>query len=82
MIYVLIPALVILMGLTLYSLLRGLNAFRQTLDASDPAALKALQMKQNQNAKAAIATMVGRTIASMIPSESIRIVFSAAAIGP
>ena len=48
MIYVLIPALVILMGLTLYSLLRGLNAFRQTLDASDPAALKALQMKQNQ----------------------------------
>ena len=48
MIYVLVPALVILMGLTLYSLLRGLNAFRQTLDTSDPAALQALQMKQNQ----------------------------------
>jgi hypothetical protein len=48
MIYVLIPALVILMGLTLYSLLRGLNAFRQTLDTSDPEALKALQLKQNQ----------------------------------
>ncbi|WEK45668.1 MAG: HIG1 domain-containing protein [Candidatus Andeanibacterium colombiense] len=48
MIYLLIPALVVLMGMTLYSLLRGLNAFRQTLDNSDPEAVKALQLKQNQ----------------------------------
>jgi len=37
---------------------------------------------RNQYAKAKIATMVGRTIASMIASESIRMVFSAAPIGP
>jgi len=49
MIYILVPALVILMGMTLYSLLRGLNAFRQTMDVSnDPEAIKALQLKQNQ----------------------------------
>jgi hypothetical protein len=49
MTYILIAALIILMGMTLYSLLRGLNAFRQTLDATiDPEAAKALQLKQNQ----------------------------------
>jgi len=49
MIYVLIPALVILMGLTLYSLLRGLNAFRQTIDGDvDPEGLRQLQLKQNR----------------------------------
>jgi len=37
---------------------------------------------RNQNAKAKIAMIVGSTIASMIPHESIRIVFSAAPIGP
>src|SRR5260221_11670813 len=37
---------------------------------------------RNQKAKAKIATMVGSTIASMIASESIRMVLSAAPIGP
>jgi hypothetical protein len=37
---------------------------------------------RNQNAKAKIAAMVGNTIASMIAMESIRMVLSAAAIGP
>src|SRR5689334_19771311 len=37
---------------------------------------------RNQNAKARIAAMVGSTIASMIATESIRIVASAAPIGP
>src|SRR3954447_23961845 len=37
---------------------------------------------RNQNAKARIAAMVGTTIANMIATESIRIVRSAAAIGP
>ena len=37
---------------------------------------------RNQKAKAKIATIVGRTIASMIASESIRMVLSAAPIGP
>jgi Tfp pilus assembly protein PilV len=49
MIYVLIAVLVVLMGLTLYSLLRGLNAFRQTLDANvDPEGAHQLQLKQNK----------------------------------
>jgi hypothetical protein len=49
MTYILIPALIILMGLTLYSLLRGLNAFRQTLDASiDPEGAQELQLRQNR----------------------------------
>jgi hypothetical protein len=49
MIYVLIPALVILMGLTLFSLMRGLNAFRQTLDANlDPEGAMQLRLKQNR----------------------------------
>ena len=49
MIYILIPALIILMGMTLYSLLRGLNAFRQTLDGDvDPEGALQLQMKQNK----------------------------------
>lgn len=49
MIYILIPALVILMGLTLFSLLKGLNAFRQTIDANlDPAGAMELQMRQNK----------------------------------
>src|SRR5260370_21959381 len=37
---------------------------------------------RNQKAKAKIARIVGRTIASMIASESIRMVLSAAPIGP
>ena len=37
---------------------------------------------RNQNEKARIGTIVGRTIASMIPTETIRIGFSAAPIGP
>src|SRR6267154_3217765 len=37
---------------------------------------------RNQKAKAKIATIVGRTIASMIAIESIRMVLSAAPIGP
>ncbi|MBO9498697.1 MAG: HIG1 domain-containing protein [Novosphingobium sp.] len=45
---ILIIALVALMGMTLYSLLRGLNAFRQTLDNDDPEAVKALQLQQNR----------------------------------
>ena len=49
MIYILIPALVVLMGLTLFSLLKGLNAFRQTIDGDiDPEGMKALQLRQNQ----------------------------------
>jgi len=49
MTFILIAALLILMGLTLYSLLRGLNAFRQTLDASlDPEGARELQLMQNQ----------------------------------
>ena len=37
---------------------------------------------RNQNAKAKIAAIVGKTIASMIAIESIRMTFSAAATGP
>src|SRR5579862_7740688 len=37
---------------------------------------------RNQNAKAKIARIVGSTIASMMATESIRMVFSAAPIGP
>jgi hypothetical protein len=49
MIYILIPALVILMGLTLFSLLKGLNAFRQSIDADlDPEGAMQLQLKQNK----------------------------------
>ena len=49
MIYVLIPALIILMGMTLFSLIKGLNAFRQTLDGNmDPEGALQLQMKQNK----------------------------------
>ena len=49
MIYILIPALVILMGMTLFSLLRGLNAFRQTIDGNlDPEGVTQLQLKQNK----------------------------------
>jgi hypothetical protein len=49
MIYILIPALVILMALTLFSLLKGLNAFRQSIDASvDPEGAHLLQLKQNK----------------------------------
>jgi len=49
MIYILIAALVGLMGMTLFSLLRGLNAFRQSIDADlDPAGARELQLKQNK----------------------------------
>lgn len=49
MIYILVPALVILMGMTLFSLLRGLNAFRQSLDGElDPEGVTQLQLKQNR----------------------------------
>jgi len=49
MIYVLIAALVILMGMTLFSLLRGLNAFRQTMDTNmDAEGVTQLQLRQNK----------------------------------
>ena len=49
MIYILIPALLILMGMTLYSLLRGLNAFRQSMDEGmDAEGVTQLQLKQNR----------------------------------
>jgi hypothetical protein len=49
MLYILIPVLVILMGMTLYSLLRGLNAFRQSMDQGlDAEGATQLQLKQNK----------------------------------
>ena len=49
MIYILIAVLVVLMGMTLVSLLRGLNAFRQSLDTQlDVEGLTQLQLKQNR----------------------------------
>ena len=49
MIYILIPALIILMGMTLFSLIRGLNAFRHTLDEDmDAHGVSQLQLKQNK----------------------------------
>jgi hypothetical protein len=49
MIYILIPALVILMGMTLFSLIRGLNAFRQTMDGQlDSEGVTQLQLRQNK----------------------------------
>jgi hypothetical protein len=49
MIYVLIPVLVVLMGLTLFSLLRGLNAFRQSMDDDVNAeGVSQLQLRQNK----------------------------------
>jgi hypothetical protein len=49
MIYILIAVLVFLMGMTLVSLLRGLNAFRQSLDTQvDAEGLTQLQLKQNR----------------------------------
>jgi len=50
MIFVLVAALVIFMGLTLFSLLRGLNAFRQSLDEEHVPGTGAtpLQLKQNK----------------------------------
>jgi hypothetical protein len=49
MIFILIAALVILMGLTLFSLLRGLNAFRQSMDEGlDSKGVSQLQLRQNK----------------------------------
>jgi hypothetical protein len=49
MIYILIAVLVVLMGMTLVSLLRGLNAFRQSLDTGlDAEGVMQLQLKQNK----------------------------------
>jgi len=52
MIYILVFALVVLMALTFISLLRGLNAFRQTLDNNDGrepgSAATELQLFQNK----------------------------------
>jgi hypothetical protein len=49
MLYVLVPVLVILMGLTLFSLLRGLNAFRQSMDEGVNAeGVSQLQLRQNK----------------------------------
>jgi hypothetical protein len=49
MIYILVAALVILMGMTLISLLRGLNAFRQTMDTNlDTDGITQLQLRQNK----------------------------------
>src|SRR5690606_30017894 len=47
MIYVLIPVLLVLVGLTVFSLFRGLNAFRQEIDAkADPEGARELQLRQ------------------------------------
>jgi hypothetical protein len=47
--FILIAALVILMGLTLFSLLRGLNAFRQSMDENlDSEGVSQLQLRQNK----------------------------------
>lgn len=44
-----IPVIVVLMGMTLFTLLKGLNAFRQTIDADiDPEGAHLLQLKQNK----------------------------------
>jgi hypothetical protein len=49
MIYLLVLLLVGLMGMTLFSLLKGLNAFRQTIDGNlDPEGALRLQMEQNR----------------------------------
>jgi len=49
MIYLLVLVLVGLMGMTLFSLLKGLNAFRQTIDGNlDPEGALRLQMEQNR----------------------------------
>jgi hypothetical protein len=49
MIYILVPVIVVLMALTLISLLRGLNAFRQSLgeDAGGSGATE-MQLMQNR----------------------------------
>lgn len=51
MIYVLILALVVLMGMTVFSLFKGLNAFRQSLDEKhdDDSGTGATQMQLVQN---------------------------------
>jgi len=52
MAYVLIPIIIILMAMTLISLLRGLNAFRQSLDQDTEhdqgSGATELQLKQNR----------------------------------
>lgn len=52
MIYILIPTLVVLMAMVLISLLRGLNAFRQSLDEDvdhdSGTGATQLQLKQNK----------------------------------
>jgi hypothetical protein len=49
MIFILIAAIVFLMGMTLVSLLRGLNAFRQSMDGNlDAEGVTQLQLKQNK----------------------------------
>lgn len=52
MAYILIPIIVILMAMTLISLLRGLNAFRQSLDEDaghdQSTGATELQLKQNR----------------------------------
>ncbi len=49
MIYILILAVVVLMGMTLFTLLKGLNAFRQSIDAKvDPEGAMQLQLQQNK----------------------------------
>ena len=52
MIYILVPVIVVLMGMTLISLLRGLNAFRQSLDETadnaNASGATELQLMQNR----------------------------------
>ncbi|HEX9805723.1 MAG TPA: HIG1 domain-containing protein [Alteraurantiacibacter sp.] len=49
MIYILIPVLLVLVGMTVFSLFRGLNAFRQEIDANtDPEGAHELQLRQNR----------------------------------
>lgn len=49
MIYILLPVLLVLVGMTVFSLFRGLNAFRHEIDAgTDPDGALELQLKQNR----------------------------------
>lgn len=49
MMYILIPVLLVLLGMTVFSLFRGLDAFRHEIDAkTNPEAARELQLKQNR----------------------------------
>ncbi|MCB2078285.1 MAG: HIG1 domain-containing protein [Novosphingobium sp.] len=65
MTYILIPALIILMGLVVVSLFRGLNAFRQSMDdtAQEPGTgATELQIRQNKMMWARVKYQMGAII--------------------